>query len=507
MTFKNGCVIIELQQSDFTYKNKISKLMNETTYEARSMEETIKRTLETTAEEESTQLALIGYDDYPEIIIEGDNNKDIAVNMAFAYLDDLRLENLTEKYQAEQQKASCNSNEYRRLVNIGKAIQMLIENKEELGASLKKKLEGLNEADQYELIGSALSTLFAMLYDLFDKCQYPFVPMFNCTATSQLAVLSMAKPKKDMIARRMVYELGDAKAIIEEIDKVRGALRSSACKLFYAFLAKLTMQNSIKSKKKFPNPKVVITYEEYARFRGMEPTEDNINNLRAEVGRDMDVLMHLVLKWGRDGKMLNVSSFSKKIKGGVEFVFNPLIAPYATQFMIQFPLRLLELDSRNQSVFALGKKLSDHYTIDSNKLNETYNIISVQTLLKTCIDIPSYEQVQKGNRNITDRIIQPLEQKLNILRDVCGYLWQFCNARKMPLTDEQKELLTAGDYLTFQNLYIIFEIAGVPDQTERLERKAEERKAIAEKKKATTSKRKSSNGRSKRGNAHDPDAS
>lgn len=461
------------------------------------MQKTIKRTLEATAEEESAQLALIGYDDYPEIIIEGDSNRDIAVNMAFAYLDDMRLGNLAEKYQAEQRKTPCNSNEYRRLVNVGKAIQMLIENKEELGAALKKKLEGLNEANQYELIGSAFSFLFTSLYELFDKCRYPVVPIYNNPATNSFAAMAAKKApdKIDMYANgKATFNQGTVQMVIEGYNNLISNLRPSTAKLLDVLALKLTDQNTFNAKKEQIKLDIEISLSEYAELKGMTLSKSNKDKLRQEASRDLELLRVAALRWGdRKTKkrvnqpFTNITSSGEVRNSVIYYRFNLdfaslLIGAY-TAF---FPLNLLKLDERNVNLYAVGRKLFEHYcNIENIELNRN-NIIRVATILKVCNGMPTYEEVMASDRRIKDRIILPVEKILYTLKEVCGYLWEYCGSEKATLTEEQREGLKNSDYSVFKTMYIHYEIPNMPDQTERIKKRIDnrEQRALTSKKRA-----------------------
>lgn len=454
------------------------------------MQKTTKRTLETTAEEESTQLALIGYDDYPEIIIEGDANKGIAVNMACAYLEDLRLENLAERHQAEQQKKSHNTNEYRRLVNVGKAIQMLIENKEELGAALKKKLEGLNEADQYELIGSAFSFLFSSLYDLFDKCRYPVVPIYNNPATNSFAAMAAKKApdKIDLYASgKATFEQGTVQMVIDGYNNLLSTLRPSTAKLLDILAIKLTDQNTYKAKKERIKPDVEIPLTEYAEFKGMTLTKSSKDKLRQEASRDLELLRVASLRWGdrktkkrTNQPFTNITSSGEVRNSVIYYRFNPdfaslLIGAY-TAF---FPLNLFKLDERNVNLYAVGRKLFEHYCNINNVELGINNIIKVSTILEVCNGMPTYEEVMASDRHLKDRIILPVEKILNTLKEVCGYSWEYCRSKKAPLTEEQREGLENNDYSVFESLSIHYEMPNMPDQTDRIEKRIEDRKQKA----------------------------
>lgn len=65
--------------------------------------------------------------------------------------------------------------------------------------------------------------------------------------------------------------------------------------------------------------------------------------------------------------------------------------------------------------------------------------------------------------------------------------WNYCHSLGQPLTDEE---LNTMSYATFEELLIHTEWRSYPDQTARLERKAEAKTQAQQKKKRTTSKKK-----------------
>ena len=111
--------------------------------------------------------------------------------------------------------------------------------------------------------------------------------------------------------------------------------------------------------------------------------------------------------------------------------------------------------------------------------------MSVKSLLDVCPDIPTYEQVLATGRQLDQRIRAPFETTLNSLSSFIS--WEYCNSKGVPLTEEQ---LQTTDYSTFIKLYIKFDVLGAPDQTARLEARAEEAKARADKKKRASTKKK-----------------
>ena len=104
--------------------------------------------------------------------------------------------------------------------------------------------------------------------------------------------------------------------------------------------------------------------------------------------------------------------------------------------------------------------------MNAGKKNE--DIISVETLLSCASALPSYDEVMAGDRHISARIIEPFQRDMNALLPTLQ--WEYCKKDTgAPLSDDEIEL----SYYTFKNLNVHVTWLNYPDQTKRLERKAE----------------------------------
>ena len=84
---------------------------------------------------------------------------------------------------------------------------------------------------------------------------------------------------------------------------------------------------------------------------------------------------------------------------------------------------------------------------------------------------------------MTRRIIDPFERDMDALSDTLK--WAYCHSNNTPLTDEELKNL---NYDTFIELLIKTEWNNYPDQTARLERKAERQEQAKQRKKKPTAK-------------------
>lgn len=325
----------------------------------------------------------------------------------------------------------------------------------------------------------------------------PFTAMLNGTATNQLTNINTHAnpPIVDAITNTATIEQGTLKVFIDSYSKLTGGLRTSTHKLLDTFAVYLTQQNNYRGNEEHINPVVTIPLDKYMELCGIPLTKSSKDWTRKKVKEDLETLYHISLEWTetsghktKDFAKMRLCDKVAIVRGNIVFSFSLEMARYLTNaYLMQYPMELLKLDERNPNAYPVGRKLLLHNSIDNNKRKGTANILSVKSLLEVCPDIPTYEQVLATGRQLEQRIKIPLENALNSVSTSINLRWEYCNSKGIPLTDEQ---LQATDYSTFINLYIKFDVAGLPDQTARLEARAEETKAKTASRKRTTSKKK-----------------
>jgi hypothetical protein len=152
--------------------------------------------------------------------------------------------------------------------------------------------------------------------------------------------------------------------------------------------------------------------------------------------------------------------------------------------IMPYPAQLWTLNSkRNPNSFYLLRKIAEHKNMNVGKKNE--DIIAAKTLLAVAPNLPSYKEVMATDRAVNRRIIEAFERDMDALEDTLT--WTYCHSNNSPLTDEE---LASLSYDTFISLLIKTDWKLYPDQTARLERKAERIEQAEQGKKRKTSKKK-----------------
>ena len=164
-------------------------------------------------------------------------------------------------------------------------------------------------------------------------------------------------------------------------------------------------------------------------------------------------------------------------RGKIKLRFNTDLLLYLTNsYLMDMPDFAYKINGRKYPYgFKIIRKLAEHMNMNIGKENE--GRIAVSTLLKDLPEIPTYEEVMEGNRHITERIIDPVENTLNALAEEYGGItWHYCNSKGKPLTDKQLEKYSYKEWITW---LIEFELIDYPE----LEERREEVRAIREAKK------------------------
>lgn len=344
-----------------------------------------------------------------------------------------------------------------------------------------------------------------------------FLPMVQGAATNKLRLTSTRNIVLDRNGNATIEAEG-FKAFMRDYGKLKGGLNTGAKKLLDAGALQLTAQNHFRPKKEEAiNTSVSISLEEYGLLRGYDITprttstqeeeeaeKKRLFNVMCEIRKranaELALLYSLSLSWTEPGKRRNADYKdvrvlqSKGIRGGyINMRFSEDMAAYLVHaYLMQYPTALQSLDERNPRTYNIGYKLAYHHSNDNNRAKGTANIISVKVLLEACGDMPTYEEIQASkNRGHWERLIkEPLEKSLegNLQSGVITS-WEYSNSKGRPLDKDQ---ISIGDYQTFVGLYVHFEMAEEPDQSERLQRKAQriEEAKIKKPRKRTTTKKK-----------------
>lgn len=300
------------------------------------------------------------------------------------------------------------------------------------------------------------------------------------TATNAITKLNKkSNYNSDPMIDKATAVCGGVIITVKNLNSLKGKKwDTSTSILFDTFISYFTQTN---------NPTINIRLRDYMKLRGLK----HYDAAKAQVIKDLEILLRTSItsfKDKIDGEEiefsgLNITDSCEFKRGRIIFTFASKFAKYLfSRRVMYYPKEIAQINiNNNHNSYYFGRKIAEHKNMNIGKSNE--NIISVDTLLAVST-LPTYEEVMKGNGNVTDRIIDPFSRDMDALKEMLT--WEFCNSNGTPLT--AKEL--AADYATFKKSLVKIIWKYYPDQTKRLEKIEQARKI---KKTKTIKKKKSKN--------------
>ncbi len=208
-----------------------------------------------------------------------------------------------------------------------------------------------------------------------------------------------------------------------------------------------------------PDCNVKFTLDDFLTMTNTPISKSSRDYLRKKMRTDLDIIYGLSLEIDSPDtedliiKERIISSYSI-VNSEVRIAFNPTFAKQLIHsYFINLPIKLFALPESNQTAYYLGKKLAEHNTYNLNKSRGTADIISVKSLLAACPVLPKKEEVK--NSKYKEKIQIPFTKALESLEEENIIKFEFCNAKKAPLTEAQKAKF---NFSTFSNSYIHFEL-------------------------------------------------
>lgn len=385
----------------------------------------------------------------------------------------------------------------------------------------ERNIDECNQEQQFSVISEALSIVIHKIEDNYD-----FVQEIETNAlairdkeqwTGEYAKIC-SSPGINRIPYFATRDYSDGEqngetlfvdsGVTLKVSSGDGFYRDSTSKLLQTLLIKLTAQNRHKSPVNKVKNTVEVTVTDYAKIRKIPDTKSSRDNLIKELRRDMTLLKRTSISWvtqsGKSVKRHDYNLFSGTVEtcggvknGTIKFLFNRDLAFELVQgYLMLLPMQILQLDSRNRNLRPVFMKLVENYCMLSNLINHRNNIIGVRTLLDECNAIPNYETVMETDRAITRRIIKPFKKVLDELQNYFGesygFTWEYSNSKQKPLTNDQKTLLDKGDYSTFIELYVVYDIPCLDPPLEDMlkEKLNQQKERELEQKRKNSSKRK-----------------
>lgn len=304
------------------------------------------------------------------------------------------------------------------------------------------------------------------------------------TATNALTKVKASTKRNtviDPITGTATITQGNLSITIPDFTELTG-FKTSTYQLLDALTVALT-ETGAKS------PVVALSLEEYMAKRGLKDKKE----ARKQATDDLETLFNATISFKEKRKKGQEQDFHDiRIIGSMDIRKGIINVSFGTAFynillgypIMPYPAQLWTLNSKkNPNSYYLLRKIAEHKNMNIGKKNE--DIIAVKTLLSVAPNLPSYEEVMATDRAVNRRIIKAFERDMDALEDTLT--WTYCHSNNSPLTDEE---IASLSYDTFISLLLKLDWKQYPDQTARLERKAERIEQAEQGKKKKTSKKK-----------------
>ena len=224
----------------------------------------------------------------------------------------------------------------------------------------------------------------------------------------------------------------DFKLFIKGYSELLNGVNQSAAMLLDSLMIKATeigLQDTL----------IKLPLKEYMAMRGLKDQKET----RRQVKEDISAIERISFEYKGTGKQRG-AWFSVSIYGGTKgqikngdiiFRFNQdfydsFKAGDGNRYLyMYFPREALQGNIKyNPWKYWLARKISEHKRMNIGKPNE--NVIGIKTLINACPNFPTYEEIIKGARQVSKRIIEPFERDLDALSPSLS--WEYQNLQASP---------------------------------------------------------------------------
>ena len=227
---------------------------------------------------------------------------------------------------------------------------------------------------------------------------------------------------------------------------------------------------------------VSIPLTDLARMKGRSMSKPALDKLRAETVAQMNELAAISYRgrskvngrWKDSGKIQLNGGTAVIVNSVVNWNFNQDFFTDVTRIApMEYPRLLWKVDPRT-SQFYFGRYIAENYRKNEGKAGRQR--IRIKTLVDQSPNLPSYEAVMAGNRNVRDRIICKTFADLDALDAVLCYKVYTADGQLVEYPDTL-------DYDTFIKGYVEIDYSNFPQHPKRLtasKKRADKRKRAVE---------------------------
>ena len=308
--------------------------------------------------------------------------------------------------------------------------------------------------------------VYTQIADFIDRqnATFSLVPLNK--GMSALAYINTGAQNIDERTKQGKITVGDVTFEISNGHK--GKISTAAIMLNDFFL-----QESYRTR----SASVAIPLRDLATLKKRSTSKQAIQKLRNEVLEQMEELKPLGYRCKEriGGKWVDAGKVD--INGGTAVITNGVIYWNFNQDLYKqlglyaptdYPRELWSVDPRT-SQFFFGRFIAQNRRLNEGKPGR--DKITIKTLISKTPNLPSYEEVMKGNRDVSGRIIKKTFADLDALESLYYDVYT-ANGTHI---DNPQEM----DYQTFINAYIIVDYSDYPQHKKRTEQRKKRQERLA----------------------------
>lgn len=309
--------------------------------------------------------------------------------------------------------------------------------------------------------------VYTQIADFLDRQNATFALVPLNKGMSALALINNGTQDIDKRTKKGKITVGDVTFEISE--GYKGKVSTAAIMLNDFFL-----QESYRT----GSASIAVPLRDLAALKKRSTSKQAILKLRNEVLEQMEELKPLGYrcreriggKWKEAGRIDINGGTAVIVNGVIYWNFNQdLYRQLSLYAPTDYPRELWSVDPRTNQFF-FGRYIAQNRRLNEGKPGR--DKIPIKTLISKTPNLPSYDEVMKGNRDVSGRIIRKTFADLDALESVYYDVFTADGKR----IDNPEDM----DYQTFISAYIEIDYSDFPQHTERVKQRQQRQKRLKE---------------------------
>lgn len=309
--------------------------------------------------------------------------------------------------------------------------------------------------------------VYTQIADFLDRQNAAFALVPLNKGMSALALINSGAQDIDKRTKKGKITVGDVTFEISE--GYKGKVSTAAIMLNDFFL-----QESYRT----GSASIAVPLRDLATLKKRSTSKQAILKLRNEVLEQMEELKPLGYrcreriggKWKEAGRIDINGGTAVIVNGVIYWNFNQdLYRQLSLYAPTDYPRELWSVDPRTNQFF-FGRYIAQNRRLNEGKPGR--DKIPIKTLISKTPNLPSYDEVMNGNRDVSGRIIKKTFADLDALESVYYDVFTADGKR----IDNPEDM----DYQTFISAYIEIDYSDFPQHTERVKQRQQRQKRLKE---------------------------